>query len=148
MGDIDPSILEKHHRADGTYDWQSLPWNEWGTGKNGVGKRCKESRILMILRENEAFPLLIRAQPGSLKTIRPFVTQLPIVYWRAMISLKLTAQISKGSGQRYSQIIPKLIGVASGEVGAKIKQLYTDPLSRLAERAMESDLSSEAAAAE
>ncbi len=137
-GDIDPDELEKYANGDGTYDWQSLPWNQWGTGKDGKGKRCKESRMLMILRENEAFPLVVRAQPGSLKTVRPFIMRLPVPHYRAVVGLKLQA-VKSASGKTFAQIVPRLISTVDRETGKKIKRLYTDPLARLAQEVLVGD---------
>jgi len=137
-GDIDPNELEQYANGDGTYDWMALPWNQWNSGKNGMGKRCKESRIMMILREGEAFPLLVRAQPGSLKTVRPFIMRLSVPYYRAIVGLKLRQEKSKG-GQAYSQIVPRLISTLDRENGDKIKKLYTDPLERMSEGVLDSD---------
>lgn len=137
-GDIDPDELEKFRNADGTYDWQALPWNQWGSGKGGVGKRCKESRLLMVLREGDAFPLLIRCQPGSLKTVRPFIMKLPVPHWRAVVGLKLQ-RVKNKTGQVYSQIVPRYVGAISQEEGARIRQLYTDNLGRMVRGRMESD---------
>lgn len=136
-GDIDPDELEKH-RTDGGYDWLSLPWNEWGSGKNGIGKRCKESRLLFLLREGEPFPLLVRAQPGSLKTVRPFITQLPIPHWRAVVSLTLQVAESRG-GPKYAQIVPRLVGTLSKEDGEAVCKLYTQPIKKMTAGVMESD---------
>ncbi len=134
-GDIDPDELEKYSNGDGTYDWRNLPWNRWGTGKNGTGKRCKESRLLMLLREGEAFPLLVRAQPGSLTTVRPFIIRLPVPHYRAVVGLKLQVAESKGAGAKYSQIVPRLVSILDKDAGAKVKSLYTDLLAKLAESA-------------
>ena len=129
-GDIKPDELEKFRNSDGTYDWPKLPWNQWGSGRGGVGKRCKESRLLMVLREGDVFPLLIRAQPGSLKTVRPFILKLPVPHWRAVIGLSLQKVKNKG-GQEYSQIVPRYVGPVPADVGIEIKRLYTDPLTRM-----------------
>lgn len=126
-GDIDPDELEKYRNVDGTYDWLRLPWNEFGSGKSGFGKRCKESRMLFILRAGDPFPVLVRAQPGSLKTIRPFIKKLTVPHWRAEVSLALRAEMSKG-GQKYSQIVPTLVGTLDKEAGALVKKMYTDPI--------------------
>ncbi len=138
-GDIDPAELERYLLPDGSgYDWQALPWNKWGSGKNGIGKRCKESRLLMLLREGEAFPLVIRAQPGSLKTVRPFVTRLPVPFYRAVVELSLRVAQSKG-GLKYSQIVPRMFTAFVPTLGAPLKEFYTDNLGQLASRVMESD---------
>jgi len=141
-GDIDPDELAKYRIASlpgEWYDWQRLPWNQWGSGNGGVGKRCKESRILCILRENEVLPLVVRAQPGSLKTVRPFVVRLMVPHYRAVVSLRLQNSTSK-SGVKYSQIAPRLIGAIDRNAGARIKEMYTDVLSRLFEGVTEFDV--------
>ena len=139
FGDIDPDELEKYATGGGRYDWQKLPWNQWGSGKNGTGKRCKESRLLMLLREGSAFPLLVRAQPGSLKTVRPFIMQLPVPHWRAVVGLSLQVANSKGAGVKYSQIVPRLVDTLPREIGDQVRKLYTEQLAGMAAGAMASD---------
>lgn len=141
-GDIDPDELEKYRSNPGNepavYDWSSLPWNEFGTGKDGSGKRCKESRLLFLLREGEPFPLLIRAQPGSLKTIRPFIMRLTVPHWRAVIGLSLQEAKSK-AGKKYAQIVPRLVGTLPKDFGEKVRETYTGPLQKMTAGQMESD---------
>ncbi len=138
-GDIDPEELEKYADGNGGYDWVRLPWNQWGTGKKGIGKRCKESRLLFLLREGEPFPILVRAQPGSLKTVRPFVEmRLPVPYWRAVVELTLEKRTSK-AGPEYSQIVPRLVGTLTREQGELVKVRYTDEIARMIRGAMLED---------
>lgn len=127
IGDLDPAALEACRIGAGVYDWQKLPWNKDGTGKGGVGRRCKESRVLAVLQEGEAFPVIVSAGPGSLKTVCPFVTRLPVAHFRAKVSLSLDKATSVG-GIDYSQIIPRLVGTIGKEAGAAIRKLYTEPL--------------------
>lgn len=129
-GDIDPDELEQYNDGNGNYNWEALPWNQWGSGRNDVGKRCRESRMLMILREGEGFPLVVNAQPGSLKKIRPFIQALPVAHYRAVVGLSLKEEMNR-SGNRYSQIVPRLVNVLDKEAGAQVKALYTDPLKKL-----------------
>ena len=131
IGDLDADVLESCRTGDRTYDWTRLPYNQYGTSKSGRGKRCKESRLLAILRADEAWPLLVTAGPGSLKTVTPFVKRLSVPHYRAVVSLTLQKVASKG-GIDYSQIVPELIGTISREEGLVIKGLYTDPLTRIA----------------
>jgi len=129
IGDLDAEALESCRTGDRTYDWQRLPWNQYGTSKTGRGRRCKESRILAVLRADEAWPLLITAGPGSLKTVVPFVKRLPVPHFRACVSLTLD-RVENSGGQPYSQIVPKLTGTLSREEGELIRRLYTAPLSK------------------
>jgi hypothetical protein len=131
IGDLDAEALEACRTGDRTYDWQRLPYNQYGTSKSGRGKRCKESRLLAILRENEVWPLLVTAGPGSLKTVTPFVKRLPVPHFRAVVSLTLD-KVENAGGQPYSQIVPKLLGTISKEEGEVVKKMYTIPLSRIA----------------
>ena len=131
IGDLDEDVLEQARVGDRTYDWTKLAYNEFGSGRGGRGKRCKESRLMAILRSDEAWPLLITAGPGSLKTVVPFVKRLRVPHYRAEVSLTLQ-KVENGGGQAFSQIVPKLTGTISREEGEMIKRLYTDPLSRMA----------------
>jgi hypothetical protein len=133
IGDLDAEMLESCRTGDRTYDWQRLPYNQYGTSKSGRGKRCKESRLLAILRADEAWPLLVSAGPGSLKTVVPFVKRLPVPHFRAEVSLTLE-RIENAGGQPYSQIVPKLTGTLSREEGELVRRLYTNPLSKVAQQ--------------
>ncbi len=126
-------ILEPHRLPDGGYDWQKLPYTQFGSGKGGFGKRAKEQRVLFVLREADPFPLVVAAQPGSLRAIRAFVPRLPVPHYRAIVSLGLEKVTSKG-GKPYARITPRLVGTIDKEAGERIRTLYTEPLGRVARR--------------
>lgn len=129
IGDLDEDALESCRIGDRLYDWTRLPYNQYGTSASGRGKRCKESRLMAILRADEAWPLLVSAGVGSLKTVTPFVKRLSVPHFRAVVSLTLD-KVENAGGQPYSQIVPKLIGTISKEEGEIVKRLYTVPLSK------------------
>jgi hypothetical protein len=131
IGDLDAEVLESCRTGDRTYDWTRLPYNQYGTSKSGRGKRCKESRLMAILRADEAWPLLVTAGPGSLKTVTPFVKRLSVPHYRAVVSLTLD-KVENAGGQPYSQIVPKFTGSISKEEGEIVRRIYTEPLSRIA----------------
>jgi hypothetical protein len=131
IGDLDADVLESCRIGDRIYDWRRLPYNQYGTSKSGRGKRCKESRLLAILREQEAWPLLVTAGPGSLKTVNPFVKRLPVPHYRAIVTLTLD-RVENAGGQPYSQIVPKYAGCISKEAGLVVRRIYTDPLNAIA----------------
>jgi len=131
LGDLDAEQLEACRIGDRLYDWKRLPWNQYGTGKGGAGKRCKESRLLGILQPGEAWPVIVTAGPGSLKTVPPFVRRLTVPHFQAIVELSLEKQTSSG-GIDYSRIVPKFVGTISREDGATMRRLYTEPLSRIA----------------
>ena len=57
----------------GTY-CVDCPHNQWGSGKDGIGKACKNGFDLYLLRSGEAMPLLITIPPTSIKPFASFVT--------------------------------------------------------------------------
>ena len=133
LGDIDPKELARCERSPGSgvYDWRKLKYTQFGSGKNGRGKRAKEYRTLCVLRKDDVFPLLIRAQSGSLATVVPFIKRLTnarIPYFRAVVELTLK-KVENAGGQPYAQIVPRLVGTLSAEQGEIVRRLYTDPLS-------------------
>jgi hypothetical protein len=135
LGEIDPEELAAFRVGDRTYDWEAMgkegsPFG-WGSGKGGFGRRIKESRTLAILQPGEAWPVLLSVGGGSLSTVSPFIKRLKVAHYRVIVSLTLQKVASK-SGIDYSQIVPENVGTISREEGFVIKQLYTDPLSRIA----------------
>lgn len=131
LGNLDGELLEQARIGDRLYDWQKLPWTQYGSGKDGFGKRAKESRLLFILQPGEAWPVLVTAGPGSLKAVSGFVKKQAVPHFRCEVELTLTRAVS-GGGVDYSQIVPRLVRTLSREEGAIIQRLYTQPLSRLA----------------
>lgn len=52
------------------------PYNEFGSGKQGAGKACKNRRRMFLLREGELFPVILSLPTGSLKDYTKYVTRL------------------------------------------------------------------------
>jgi hypothetical protein len=147
MGPIPDDMIDhlEPHRVPGTTDkfyWKDLPYNQFGTAKGGegAGKRCKEQRMLFILREQDMFPLIVTAQPGSLKDVRKFILSLPQIgkpFWHAVVELRLTAAKSRGDANgrgrvTFAQISPKVVGVLSDEDAMQVHQRFTLPLMKMA----------------
>lgn len=130
IGTIDPDALEKFRIGDRKYDWAALANSTefgYGTSRSGSGKRCKEARILAILRQGETWPILVTVGPGSLATVVPWLRRLPCFPHEAVIGLKLVKAKGK-QGQPYSQIVPRLVGQISEEQGEVAKRTYADPI--------------------
>lgn len=133
LGTIDPAVLEKYRVGDGEYDWYRLangPEFGYGSARSGSGRRCKESRVLAILRQGETWPILVTVGPGSLRNIIPFLKRLPCFQHEAVVGLKLTKAKGKG-GQPYSQIVPRLVGQVSIAQGDVAKRVYADPIEEM-----------------
>jgi hypothetical protein len=129
IGSIKPEALEKYRIGDRKYDWVSLsngPEFGYGAGR-GAGKRCKESRVLAILRQGETWPVLVTVGPGSLRNIVPFLKRLPVFPHEAVIGLKLV-KVKSAGGQPYSQIVPRLVGTITPEQGDVARRVYADPI--------------------
>lgn len=146
FGEVSPELLDKFRMEDGRYDWIKLaaprgPFG-FGTGK-GRAKRVKEYRRMALLQAANPMPIVLRAGAGSAKTVTPFIHGLPVAYWRTVIKLALRENVS-ASGEKmvngekrtfkpvkYSQIVPKLLGIVSEQVGDQIRRNYTEPLRKL-----------------
>ncbi len=121
------------------YDWTKLA-RTYGMGAaTRELKRAKEQRVMFVLTKESAWPLVIAAQPGSLKTVLPFVRKLSLPHWRCIISLSLVKARSQG-GQDYAQIVPKLVGCLSREDGEIVKAMYHNPIKGMASKILTEDL--------
>lgn len=142
-GDLDPAVLDamliRTGDHAGLYDWRSPSeggpnvYNEYGSSGKGAGKRCKDSRVMFLLTESSVFPLVVRAQPGSLGNVVPFIKNLPKGHYRSVIELSLE-KVKNPNGQEYSRIVPRYVGDIGKESGAVIKRTYTEPLRVTARR--------------
>lgn len=124
-------VLEACRLDERHFDWETCGYNQFGSGKNGIGKRCREQRLLFILRENSLLPLLVTVQPGSLRNVVRFVKSLglaaQIPYYRSIVDLSLEKVINR-SGQAFSRIVPKLVGMLDAAAGEQVLRLWTGPL--------------------
>lgn len=134
---VEQSMLDKiavAKRDDGSYDWEKLPQNEWGSGKGGSGKAAKEQRVLYILPKDQPLPLVVVIQPGSLKGWREFIiaiTKAGIPFYRAVVSLSLE-RAKSANGQPYAQVAFKMIGTLDQEQGQIILQKFTNVMRSVA----------------
>ncbi len=118
--------LARCYDADrNAYDWEKLEYNQWDSGKDGVGKRCTEQRIFFILRKDDPLPIVITAGPGSLKAAKKFIIQLSIAgiaYWRAVV--KFTLEPDKNEkGIKFSKVVPELVATLS-KVDGEVSKAY------------------------
>jgi hypothetical protein len=133
LGTIDPKALDRYRTGDKRFDWVALsnsPEFGFGSARGGAGKRCKESRMIAILREGDVWPILVRIGPGSLAEWGPFQKRLPSFHYECVIGLRLEKTKGK-NGQPYSQIIPRVVGLVSEEQGEVARRIYVEPLKRM-----------------
>lgn len=112
--------LSRLERADRTWDWDSLPYSQFGSGKNGRGKFAKESYHLFLLEEGAVVPIRFRSGSSAIKGIQAFLRQLPIPYYRAKVELTLQKKTS-GGGEDFNDVIIRWVEAISPEEGEVVK---------------------------
>lgn len=112
-------------------DCGACPFNQFGSavkpdGKQGRGKRCREMRLMLIIRPEDRLPMVVLAPPASIKAVKQWLMKLPVFMFQAVI--RLTLQEDKNSdGIKYSKLVPEAIGSISPEL-AKGLQKYAATL--------------------
>ncbi len=142
FGDLDQMAIEECFlREEGgrkLYDWAKLPYNEWGSGRNG-GKRCREQRLLCVLREGDYAPVFVRVPPTSVGDVSSFIRKLTVQtqkkHFEVIVSLKLEKVLSV-EGKSYGKIVIEAKGSVSKEEGALFKAIYTDALGQAMDEAV------------
>lgn len=105
-----------------------LPYCEFGssTKPGSKGKRAKDKQILYLLRKTDGLPLRIELGPTSIMPMRKFFLQMTnIPHYRAVVKLSLKEEVS-ANGQKYSVVVPSVVGALSVEEGKIIKERYKD----------------------
>jgi hypothetical protein len=132
-GDLDPNVIESAKNADGSYDIRKIAYFQWqGRGPGSTPPRAKSSRVLGILRENEATPLFVRVSQTSLRSVDDLlrgITSEGLFHYRAVV--ELTLEKRKGKRADYAVLVAKKVGEVSVEAGEKAKRLFTEPLSEV-----------------
>lgn len=95
-------------------DCASCPLNAWGSavkgdGSKGRGKRCKESRLIFLLRPGRNLPEIVVAPPGSLKAFKKYRLDLQVPFFACLTRLSLKKAINK-DGIGYAEIVSEFVG--------------------------------------
>lgn len=125
-GDLDLKVIEAAKNEDGTYRWKDIPYCQWQDRKP---PRAKPSRVLGVLREEDAAPLFVQISPTSLRPVEDFLRALAaqfVPHYRAIV--ELTLEKKKGSNADYAAIVCRHVGTVSQEDGDRAKGLFTTPL--------------------
>lgn len=106
------------------------PQNVWGSGKNGVGKGCKQKVALYIVRPTSMLPCVISAPPTSLRALRRYMigglANEGFSFSDVITRFSLTQKVSK-AGQKYAEITPLMVAPLSADERAKMRA-YRDGL--------------------
>ncbi len=133
FGDIDPEVLEQHKlgEIDGVsvYDWQSLPYTQWGSSSKGSGngKRAKEKVHVYLLRKHDTLPLCITIPAASVSDWGKAIRSLRYSYDECIVGLSLE-KVTPKSGPAYSRVVPRYIDELTEEEGAAIAGLMGETI--------------------
>lgn len=140
----DMATGEPHDDFDAPEGWTGdcdvCPLNEFGSGKRSdgsasKGKACKESRLLFMLREGDALPVIVQVPPGSLKPIKTYLVQLAkagLPYHAVVTSLSLV-KVSGAGVPDFAQIAPRMSGRLDSATCEKVR-VFADGMRALLER--------------
>lgn len=119
----------------GVFDWKTLPYTQFGSGKNRSGKYAKEGALLFILRAGAVLPIVVKTGPSALKGIRNFLTQVEYPFWQCIVGLTLAVDEAQGTDSngrpvsvKYSLAKISLKSVISDSDADIVKAKYTDLL--------------------
>jgi hypothetical protein len=93
-------------------DCAKCPLNQWGSDRRGSnGKAWREMRLISMLRENTALPMVVVMPPTSVRPAREYFTKLgmrPLPYFGVMTEVGLEQERSH-AGIRYSRATFKIV---------------------------------------
>lgn len=98
-------------------DCLSCPYNEWGSGEDGIGKACQNRHKVFILRNGELFPLMLALPVTSVKNFSDFIKRNVMKGRRSyefITKVGLSKDKSKG-GIEYSKCVFSLVAPLDGE---------------------------------
>ena len=111
------------------WNWPSLPWTQFGSGRGGKGKFAKESILLFILTDRHPLPYVIRTGSSAIKPIRQWLLKLQVPYWHTVVGVSLKQETTKaddGTGKivevKYSVPVLSLKSTLSPVEGDAVEQ--------------------------
>jgi len=134
IGTLDADILEaarvETDDDKAWFDWNKLPYTEFGSGKNGKGKRAKEFRLIPILRPNKTLPIVVRVPPASVQGCDNFRRgAFDMAYYYHTIRLTLQTVPASAGTPEYSKIVFECLpDTLTYDQGQMLKGLYVTTL--------------------
>jgi len=114
---------------------KDCPYSQWGSADKGDGQKCKQMRIMFLLRKDDILPLALTAPPTSVKNIRNYFMRLAsrgIPFYGVVTGLNLE-KAKSSTGIDYSQIKPEYKERIEPEMAEEIKAYREKIKSRLEE---------------
>lgn len=122
-------LSESENLSTNTWDWNTLPYTQFGTGKNGVGKAAKEGRLAFVCTADSPLPICLRMAPSSLKAMKSILLKLDLPYYHYIWQFSIQVKESKSPGkEKYSEIVPKIVGTLAPEDAATVASSWKAPL--------------------
>lgn len=112
------------------------PFNEFGSGRNEVGKACKETRVIFLLPPDSILPYVLNVPPASLANFKAYRVGL-LRGRRKITQVQTTLRLEKTkstTGIDYARITPVLSGVLD-EAAAEAIKTYAEILAPNLDRA-------------
>src|SRR5690606_30593679 len=111
----------------------TCPLNQWGSDENGSGKACNNMVRLYILREGEAFPLMLTLPPTSIRNWANYLAKR--VLGRGLRPHQVVTRIGlkreqSRTGIAYSQATFKLVGMLPEDVQQRMAA-YSQSIKRV-----------------
>lgn len=113
-------------RGDPGGECATCPMNEWGTAMKGIGKACKEKRMLFLLQPNAYLPLLIQVPTMSIRPLNQYMMRLAstgTLYHNVVTGLALEKSQQRGGGNTYSRMVFRLVRRLTGAEIEAVKEL-------------------------
>lgn len=94
-------------------DCEACQFNQFGSainedGNPGRGKRCKEKRLVFIVRDSDQLPIVVSVPSGSLKSIKQYLMRLKVPYYQVVTRLSLVKEKNK-DGTSYHEVQPTML---------------------------------------
>lgn len=102
----------KHGIGDPGGDCRTCPLNQWGSGKDGRGKECKNCYRCYVLPLDKALPKLLTMPPTSMANFKAylnFLSDQKKPYYAVLTRAKLEKTANKG-GITYSRVTLGRVG--------------------------------------
>lgn len=104
------------------YACEACPLAQFGSGKDGRGQACRQNRLLFLLTQDSALPMVIKVPPSSLRLVQGFFLKLSgraIPPWGAVLGFGLR-KTQGGAGIEYAEIVPEFVAKLEPEALARI----------------------------
>ena len=83
------------------------PFNQWGSGKAGRGKLCKETRNLLLMPEGAGMPALLSVPPSSVVNFDNYATGMKSkgLSYAAVVTTVSATKAKNPDGQDFSKVL-------------------------------------------